>query len=146
MGSLDCSRLWGLVDNDECVLCHNATEDREHLFGSCSIFQAVLLHFTTSLTCSNFVHDFQSLLSLFEHSSRKKSTLYRVKATLMCHIFASIWKLRNEVIFLNKVVDVKQVVREVCTDLVTVFSGFHGSINRIKKSMVRQLEFVLSSL
>lgn len=134
------------MDSDICALCGQATEDREHLFMQCSVTTQVFQHFSSCLPFLSLNLSFNDAIHLFSNSSRKTSSLFVIRAMLYNSILAGIWRLRNGVIFQNKVVDVQQVVREVCIELSLSLGYPVEKLNRNKKQVLFQLQHILAGL
>lgn len=108
---------WGVVDNDVCVLCKSSSETRDHLFGSCVFTKSLFDQVLHVLNIHTPIQSFGENLSLFGHAIRTASSLFNIRAAIVCSILAGVWMTRNQVVFHQMQVHVPTIVKSIGSNL-----------------------------
>ena len=109
------SRLlrWGCVLDDLCVLCGDSSEDAHHLWGNCAVTRQiadrVLSWQGISIRCDSLM----AWWNWFASSTRRRNNIYLGKLLAVVGIVYYVWRLRNDVIFNGRGIDIDVVSREI---------------------------------
>lgn len=118
---------WGVLDNNQCVLCAGNVEDRDHLFFQCSyssnIWNAVLARFGLSSQCISWDAEVEQLGRWFQG----RSLLARTGKVALNVVAYFLWQERHQRIFSGQARIEQVVLREienyVVARMCTVFVG-----------------------
>ena len=97
------------VDNDLCPFCHSQPETASHLFFTCGKTMPIWWEFLSWVKedkvfhcrpMDNFLQHYSSAASKVSNTRR---TMWWIAAT------SSIWRLRNDIIFLNQTFDITRL-------------------------------------
>lgn len=104
---------WGGVDSDLCVLCGAAAETADHLWFGCAVTSGILDVVFRWQGIQTRKSNLRNWWSWFLECDKRSNNIFLVRLLSLMGVVYFTWKLRNDVIFKGRVIDIEGVGKEV---------------------------------
>ncbi|XP_021730736.1 uncharacterized protein LOC110697654 [Chenopodium quinoa] len=108
---------WGICQDNTCLLCGNAVEDRKHLFFDCDYSRKCISGISAWLNIPEFLFNIDTSWKYWGEKMQdpiKRKVCYAALAAVVYQI----WYARNKAFWLKVIIHPRAVCRVICAEVV----------------------------